>query len=380
MKKSWVLETNAMEQVAKLLQQNKCYSGWEYIYIYVSQAIDTTIEKDPKLKLYKNEIFYLFLATLDELILNLSAAYRAYEYLLPKYIKNRCDFLLNHGDTIDNFDAEATIDFVYMLLCTIKPFIMGWIEEEQGDYFESVDTIEAIRTTYNYLQNYYSDKKGFTIDIQKHIQEYVKFIYNKECGTAAYIEEYIKNKSLERIITIRTNSIPVSAIINHLEYVDAKDLDSIERFISSLIIEGFGDPSERNVQIKELKETVIKLKKDYQQSLTPLINQLANLSQHTYTPTNQQPTPPAPHTEELPITTQLAVDPYIKSLVIDITNTYRSKKLACKKLLEKARQGTIDFKDYNNQQKADYVNQILGCTKFSKDDFQRANKDIVLEK
>lgn len=272
MEKYWVFNVGTYFETFEMLS-NKFKPFKDFInYVHQGEEIifyDRLLYLEHRLSFLKCEFLYLYFSVFDQIT-------------------------LNKKDTDDICCTENLIKKQIQYLQTISPYPIDSLQEDKlvyqicrmlyYTYPEDALTdyekwLYKIKPWGSLLYNEKTpekipDEKAYLEGFEKHknsIKEYIDWLKKGNTGIAAEIEKIINETSFKRITDIKIEYLRIKDIIHALEHVDEKDLNVLDRFLSSVIINAPGDAAERNEQLKKLKQQIEHCKQTHKQNNTPVL-------------------------------------------------------------------------------------------------------------
>jgi hypothetical protein len=274
MEKYWVFNVGTYFETFEMLS-NKFKPFKDFMnYVHQGEEIifyDRLLYLEHRLSFLKCEFLYLYFSVFDQITLNKKDT----DYLTENLIKNQIQYL----QTISPYPIDRTQEdkLVYQIC---RMLYYTYPEDALTDYEKSIFEIEPWGSSlYNEktpekIKEKIPDEKAYLEGFEKHknaIKEYIDWLKKGNTGIAAEIEKIIEKTNYPRINDIKIEYLRIKDMFNALQHVDEKDLNVLDRFLSSVIINAPGDAVERNKQLKKLKQQIEHCKLIHKQNNTPVL-------------------------------------------------------------------------------------------------------------
>lgn len=276
MEKYWVFDVESYFEIIEMLS-NKFKPFKDFMnYVLQGEEIifyDRLLYLDHELSTFRCEFLYLYFSVFDQITLNKKDT-KSICYT-ENLIKNQIQYL----QTISPYPIDILQEdkLVYQICRMLHYSYPG---DALTDLEKSLYKIEPWGSSlYNEktpekIKEKIPDEKAYLEGFEKHkntIIEYIDWLKKGNTGIAAEIEKIINETSFKRITDIKIEYLRVKDMFNALQHVDEKDLNVLDRFLSSVIINAPGDAAERNEQLKKLKQQIEHCKQTHKQNNTHVL-------------------------------------------------------------------------------------------------------------
>lgn len=277
MENYWVIDEKTYLKVLEMLidkfQPFKDFTN----YISFAESLlsyNLRVDNGIDIDFNRYEVLFLYFSVFDQITLNKQDTedIRCTEKLIKKQIKHLQTISLN---PIDRTQEDK---LVYQICRMLHYSYPGDALTDYEKWFYKIYPWGSIlyneKTLEELKEILIQEEKDYLEGFEKHknaIIEYIDWLKNGNTGIAAEIDKIIEKTNYPRINDIKTHYLRVKDIFSALQHVDEKDLNVLDRFLSSVIINAPGDAVERNKQLKKLKQQIEQCKQTHKQNNTPVL-------------------------------------------------------------------------------------------------------------
>lgn len=276
MDKYWVFNVKTYFETFEMLS-NKFQPFKDFMnYVHQGEEIifyNRRLYLEHRLSFLKCEFLYLYFSVFDQITLNKKDTDDI--CCTEKLIKKQIQYLQTISPyPIDRLQEDKLVYQICRMLHYTYP------EDALTDYEKWLYKIEPLGSSlYNEktpekIKEKIPDEKAYLEGFEKHknaIKEYIDWLKKGNTGIAAEIDKIIEKNNYPRITDIKIEYLRIKDMFNALLHVDEQDLNVLDRFLSSVIINAPGDAVERNEQLKKLKQQIEHCKQTHKQNNSQML-------------------------------------------------------------------------------------------------------------